>query len=192
MGLTAREQPQLFFYFPTVPGDTPIELLLTQLPDPEAENPKEEILVYSTTFQLDIQSAGIVGIDLASLDGFPALETDRDYHWYFTVQCDEENLAANPVVDGWIRRVDLTPEQAEMLQQSDAKERLGFYTREELWYDMVATFSELLSSNPGNWALQEAWLDLLKSADLYITERNKVELYKEPFVPAELVLESGV
>ncbi|MEB3884336.1 DUF928 domain-containing protein [Lyngbya sp. CCY1209] len=191
MGLTARERPQLFFYFPTVPENTPVEFLLTQLPPESAENPDEEILIHSATFQLDIDNPGIVGIDLASLDGFPALETGRDYHWYLSVVCDEDNPAVNPVVHGWVRKVDLNPAQAEILEQSDPKERLEFYTGQELWYDRVATFSELLSSDPGDPALLEAWSDLLKSADLYITERNQVELYKEPFVPAELVLEPG-
>lgn len=191
MGLTARERPQLFFYFPTVPKNTPVELLLTQLPPESAENPDEEILVHSATFQLDIDNPGIVGIDLASLEGFPALETGQDYHWYLSVVCDEANPAVNPVVHGWIRKVDLNPEQAEILEQSDPKERLEFYTGQELWYDRIAAFSELLSSDPGDLALQAAWSDLLKSAALYITERNRVELYKEPFVPAELVLEPG-
>lgn len=189
MGLTAHEKPELFFYFPVASSDTSIELLLTKLPDSESPD-AEEMVIHSTKFKLNVENPGIVGIDLADLDDFPALETDQYYHWYLTILCDQINQAANPVVHGWIQKIDVDSQQMLALQELDVSDRLEFYKEQTLWYDQVAAFSELLSSDPGNVEARDAWLELLRSANLYITSRNRVELYREPFVPGKLVLET--
>ncbi|TVU55707.1 MAG: DUF928 domain-containing protein [Arthrospira sp. PLM2.Bin9] len=182
MGLTAHEKPQLFFYLPVASGDTPIELLVTKLPDSESPE-TEEIVIYSTQFQLDMENPGIVGIDLGALDGFPGLEVNQYYHWYLTILCDPVNQSVNQIVDGWIKRIDLDSDQIQKLEGLNGSDRLEFYQEKTLWYDMVAAFSELLSDNPRDTQIQDAWLELLRSENLDEAGRNRVRLYEQPFVP---------
>lgn len=182
MGLTAYEKPQLFFYLPVANVDTPIELLVTKLPDSESPEP-EEIVIYSTQFQLDMENPGIVGINLGDFDGFPGLEVNQYYHWYLTILCDPVNESVNQIVDGWIKRIDLDSDQIQKLEGLNGSDRLEFYKEKTLWYDMVAAFSELLSDNPRDTQLQDAWLELLRSENLDEAGRNRVRLYEQPFVP---------
>ncbi|EDZ96218.1 MULTISPECIES: DUF928 domain-containing protein [Limnospira] len=182
MGLTAHEKPQLFFYLPVASRDTPIKLLVTKLPDSESPE-TEEIVIYRTEFQLDMENPGIVGIDLADLDGFPGLEVNQYYHWYLTILCDPVNQSVNPIVDGWIKRIDLDSDQIQTLEGLNGSDRLKFYTEKTLWYDMVAAFSELLSDNRRDTEVQQAWLELLRSENLEQAGRNQVRLYEQPFIP---------
>jgi hypothetical protein len=182
MGLTAHEKPQLFFYLPVVSGDTPIELLVTKLPDSESPE-TEEIVIYSTQFQLDMENPGIVGIDLGALDGFPGLEVNQYYHWYLTILCDPVNQSVNQIVDGWIKRIDLDSDQIQKLEGLNGSDRLEFYKEKTLWYDMVAAFSELLSDHQRDIQIQQAWLELLRSENLEQVGSNRVRLYEQPFVP---------
>lgn len=71
----------------------------------------EFMLIYAddTTYSLDEpilfdlpSRSGIVKIQLP--ESVPGLEPDRPYRWYFSIQCDRNELSRNPVLSGEIER----------------------------------------------------------------------------------------
>lgn len=115
----------------------------------------EKTRIYQTRLSLE-QTPGIVSISLPESAAY-ALETNRLYHWYFKLHCQQS--ADSPVyldVNGWIQKVDATP--ARKMQIENAAPTI--------WYDAIAEVANELKLAPEDSALKQQWFDLLQSVNL--------------------------
>ena len=120
--------------------------------------------VYKTTFAPK-DNQGIVSLDLPAFANLPPLETGKEYHWIVTPICNSSYLSQN-AVQGWIKRVEPTPEFTRQLQQATPTERLALYANERLWYETVSSLAEMRRAQPNNPTLVDAWVRLLNLAGL--------------------------
>lgn len=160
---STSEAPILWFYNPYV--------MSTKLPIEFVLEDEQGNLVYRTTFATAQTQPGIISF------GFPpkaaALKVGKNYHWYFSINCDDD---APALVHGWIQRVVLDPDQKSQVQKATAQQRVAFYARNGIWHDALTTLAELRSANPGDAALANDWINLLHEVGLDA-------IAKEPVVP---------
>lgn len=145
-GLTTAEHPVFWFYIPDDPKD--IQAIEFSLHDQN-----ETTTLYRTSLQLT-KTPGVIGIPLPS-NPENSLKFNESYHWRFIVHCaHKETPEEDPELEGWVRRVQYSP---------------------NLWYDELTTLAKRYLSNPQNAEVQNAWTQLLKSVGLE-------ELAKEPLI----------
>jgi hypothetical protein len=146
--LTASAHPTLLIYVPYSSSEVSFgefSVLAGQ---------QETTRLYHTRFTLPA-TPGIVSISLPNLPAY-ALQENLFYHWYFKLYCQgNTSTRADLDVDGWVKRVALTPEQE---QQMDA-------AIPALWYDTLARSAEDLRTSPQNIAFKDRWRNLLKFID---------------------------
>lgn len=151
VGLTLAERPTLFVY---VPKTSATQAYLTV-------KDKSEDYYYQTTVVIP-EKAGIVGIPLP--DDAPALEIGRNYQWTFLVACENPPRPDSPRVSGWIERVKPDWDLSASLEGEASLEKANLYGSKGLWYDTLATLSELQRSHPEEYA--EVWQEFLTSVGL--------------------------
>jgi hypothetical protein len=151
---TVAEHPAFFVYVPEL--DAPTTAQFTLQTDPTDPLAVEELVNVRFTVSGE---EGIVGIWLS--DTAPSLETDRQYYWQMSVECNAEKLTENPVVSGWVRRVVL----AEPLPET-AVQQVAFYAEQGIWQDALSTLAMLRYDNPNNPAFITDWRELMEAAGL--------------------------
>lgn len=148
LGLTTVEHPTFWFYVP-YSRTLSAEFVLQD----EAEQP-----VYQTPVSLS-GTPGVVSVYLPSTA--PPLEIGKRYHWYFNVNCQEQQP---PVfVDGWIKREELNAALKSQLEKATPKQRVALYAANGIWYEALTASAELSRIDPKHtdWAvmLQAIGLD---------------------------------
>ncbi|MGI8502552.1 MAG: DUF928 domain-containing protein, partial [Hassallia sp.] len=68
-------------------------------------------------------------------------------------------------VDAWVRRVTLTPELQQQLNNAKSQ-KYKVYIANNIWYDAITNLGELRRNNPSVRAFIEDWTKLLKSVNL--------------------------
>ena len=68
-------------------------------------------------------------------------------------------------VDAWVRRVTLTPELQQQLNNAKSQ-KYKVYIANNIWYDAITNLGELRRNNSGSSAFVEDWTKLLKSVNL--------------------------
>lgn len=160
---TTSSSPILWFYSPYV--------LSTKLTIEFVLEDERGSLVYRTTFATAQTQPGIISFALPPKAA--ALKVGKNYHWYFSINCDDD---APALVHGWIQRVVLNPERRSEVQKATQQQRVAFYAKNGIWHDALTTLAELRSANPGDTALAGDWINLLRSVGLDA-------IAKEPVVP---------
>lgn len=110
--------------------------------------------------------AGVVAIQLP--DDAPALEIGKNYQWFFALKCGGKLHPSNPLVSGWIERIQpdtdtaLTPlaNPDDLLQEAISLGNSG------VWYDTAATLARLRVMEPENAEVSTHWQELLDSVGL--------------------------
>jgi hypothetical protein len=151
---TVSERPAFFVYIPELEAPTIAQFTLQT--DPTDPLAVEELVNVRFTVSGE---EGIVGIQLP--ETAQSLETDRQYYWQMSVECNAEKLTENPVISGWVQRVVLDeplPETA--LQQA------AFYAEQGIWQDALSTLATLRYSSPNNPAFMTDWQELMEAAGL--------------------------
>jgi len=137
-GLTTSEYPIFWFYIPYTAKDIhSIEFSL--------HNQEETATLYRTSVQL-INTPSAIAIPLPSSPEY-SLKLNQTYHWYLIVNCQSQNFENDIVLDGWVTRVQYSPNQV-------------------FWYDELTNRAKRYLLEPQNPEVKKAWMKLLASVGL--------------------------
>jgi hypothetical protein len=132
------------------------------------------------------KNAGIVSLNLATLPKVPALENGKEYKWYLSLVCDENDRSGDQFVAGYIKQIALDPLLTEELQAAEPGDRAVLYSLNSIWYDALASLYQARLSNPNDAVLSQTWDLWLKSVkiDKKLAEDKKlVQQYEK--LPSE-------
>lgn len=167
IGLTASKNPTFYWYLPKSPATTARFLLLGN---------DDTDVVYETTLALP-NKPGVVSFKLP--ETAPALEVDKQYHWYLIVKCSQTDQSANPSVEGWVERIQLEPTLSSQLDKADLAGQAKLLADNGVWYDALQASAQFRNQNAGQQKAEAAWAELLRSVGLG-------EIAKEPLLRVEL------
>ena len=183
--LTAKEYPTVFFHLPENSANK-AEFVLQD---------KDGNIAYSATIQLPGQatedsprSAGVISLSLADTNvDLPPLETGKSYIWTLYIMCNSNDLSGNPLINGWIQKIDpnspLVPQLnqdstinsnddvdgtyvlADELNKVESQDKPLVYTDAGIWYDAVTSLAELHNGDPDNLEIKSDWEELLQSVE---------------------------
>lgn len=148
VGLTLQAQPILYWFAPTQ-QDMPYEFVLIA---DQAEAPVVEKRLP--------QPAG-PGIQQIRLSDYGVkLSPGERYQWSVALMLDADEPSGNIVAKGMIERVDRDKLDQPLPSDIARADMLRRYAESGVWYDAVATISDLIQSNPadGELLLQRASL----------------------------------
>ncbi|MBN3960946.1 DUF928 domain-containing protein [Nostoc sp. NMS8] len=158
-GQTTVEHPSWFFYVPYT-KDLPYTVEFVVQEDPDSKDSKE---IYRKAIALP-DKPGVIRVSLPT--NTPALAVDKQYRWFFTINCDKEKNSPPTYVEGVIKRVNLSAETVKELETTEPLKRYAIYAQKGIWYDALTTLAELRQKNPQDAALQAEWRNLLGSIRL--------------------------
>jgi hypothetical protein len=153
-GTTIEPYPTFYWYIPPMPA-TAAEFVLLDENDDE---------VYKSNLQLT--GPGIVSLTLPKDGSVPALESGKDYHWYFSVICDARDRSGDIFSEGWIQRIAPPDGLTNQLATASASDRSIIFARAGIWYDALTTLASLRQADPENPQLSAKWTNLLRSVGL--------------------------
>jgi len=168
-GLTIEAQPTFWFYLPYVstPETSPNRVAQFVLLD-ETDRP---VLNELMTVEL-LNNPRLVEYPLHY-----ELEPDKLYSWYFSVICDSEKRSRNPVVRGWVQRVDPTPELQTALKETSVLQQYTAYANHGIWFEtmnsIVENYRQFPNSNRKLWASLLASFNLSEADQLYVLESTE-------------------
>lgn len=154
LGRTVSAYPTIFLYVPSTPGKIKMEFELKD---------KNDNLIYRQEF-LSAGQDGIYRIDIPSY--VTPLAEGESYLWSFSLICSDTDFAGNPFVGGWINRVENSQLIQRQIQAVNPSDRPTEYTKELLWYDLMASLADLRQSDPNNPTFQNRWEELLMEVGL--------------------------
>ena len=141
--LTTSNHPTLLFYLPDNPSDVLEGEFWLNSRD------EKQRIYRKTKFKLS-QIPGIIRI---SFEEDIPLEKGKYYHWYLKIYCNDETKdQADLDVNGWLKRVQPTPERQDKIKSGSP----------DIWYDSLAKIATKLSNFPQDILLKENWRKLLK------------------------------
>ncbi|MBE9209723.1 DUF928 domain-containing protein [Nostoc sp. LEGE 06077] len=163
-GLTVSASPTFWFYVPYLAKD--IQAAELELWDETSREPRNYQQIYQGTFTVK----GTPGAIALSLPSTVKLETDKNYHWYLSlnINCNGEDESIN--VNGWIQRVKFQHTALVNRQQ------VILYAQKGIWYDALTQLAQLRRRNPKSKTLVTDWHKLLKDVGLK-------EIANKPLVP---------
>lgn len=138
-GLTLSERPTVF----------------TQLADTSAEQvalvvTNEAGTYYEKAF-LPIPDDDIAAFTFPS--SFSPIASGENYRWSLVVICEETVQPDDPVLSGWVQRVESTPEIQQNSQHLPL-EQARWYAENGYWYDFIALLREEVRTLEENISLQ--------------------------------------
>ena len=142
IGLTAQEQPSLFWY-QSEPANVPF--VLTLLVD------KQPRPVLQVKFP-DAKRAGIQRLNLS--DYHVTLSPGVEYEWVVALVVDPESRSRDVVASGFIQRVEPSIGLSARLSNSSKTDRPYIYAEEGIWYDALTELANLLETQPDNTSLR--------------------------------------
>jgi len=152
--LTVSEQPILYWF---ISGRTshPVEIVVM---DPSGVHPALDLNVPPPT------AAGLHSIRLA--DHGIRLEPGIAYRWYVAVVADPARRSRDILAGGTVERVEPAPDLSSTLARVGPAERASLYANAGLWYDALATLSQMIEQSPGDPSPQQQRAALLKQVGL--------------------------
>jgi len=107
---------------------------------------------------------GVIRVSLPS--NSPDLALNKQYRWFFTIDCDQEKNSPPIFVEGVIKRVALNPGAIKELQTTELLKRYAIYAQNGIWYEALSILAQLREKNPQDAAVQAEWQNLLGSVHL--------------------------
>ena len=157
VGLTKDEQPSLFWYL-SKPTSLPLEFTLI---DTRAVKP-----ILETRLKPPVQA----GVQRISLKDFGLkLEPSVQYKWFVTMVLGPEASSKDIVAGGTIERITFV--ELLSLCQSKNGEAVFRYAECGLWYDAIATISEMIEKTPDDRTLRKQRASLLQQVGLWEVAR---------------------
>ena len=153
-GLTVQEQPVLYWYL-SQETQHPVDLILT---DRQSVKP-----LLQTRLHPPLQP----GIQLVRLADYNIrLAPGVAYKWSVSLVTDPSQHSRDIVTAGTIERIDLPDELRGQLVQADKRTSARLYATAGLWYDTIATLSELIDAVPQDITLRQQRAALLDQEGL--------------------------
>ena len=151
---TVSANPTLYWYVPETKAKS---AKLTVL-DEQNKN-----VVYQTSLTLK----GIPGVVKVNLPKSVSLETGKNYQWKFLLICNPETPRDNLLLQGGIKRNELSSEQKTKLSQvQDPLKQAEVYAEAKIWQETLAILSQLHQERPHDSKVTDAWEELLDSVKL--------------------------
>jgi Domain of Unknown Function (DUF928) len=151
-GTTVSERPTILVYLP----DSEAQEVIFSLKD------EASTLQYSVT--LPVSGAGVYALQMPP--DAPVLEVGKNYHWFAALILDDGLTPGSPFVDGWIKRIEVSAQLSDSLEQGDPLANAAALGAAGVWYDSVAKLASLRSAQPQNEAIAHHWSELLTSVGL--------------------------
>ncbi|MBN3942939.1 MAG: DUF928 domain-containing protein [Nostoc sp.] len=164
-GQTTVEHPSWFFYVP-YNKDSPYTVEFV-LQDPDVNE------VYKKAIALP-DKPGVIRVSLPTTA--PGLAIDKQYRWFFTINCDKQKNSPPSFVEGVIKRVNLSQATVKEIETAEPIKRYAIYAQNGIWYEALTTLAELRQKNPQDPALKAEWQNLLGSIRLD-------DVAEEPILP---------
>jgi hypothetical protein len=153
-GLTISEQPSLYWFI-SGPTSLPVELTVTDRDGGQA--------ILETRLQGPVQ-AGVHRVRLA--DHNIHLKQGVTYQWFVTVIPDSDRRSKDILAGGTIERVDVPDDLKAKLTTANKSELFPLYSEAGLWYDAVATVSEMIEATPQDQTLRKQRAALMSQVGL--------------------------
>ncbi|MGB3294141.1 MAG: DUF928 domain-containing protein [Phormidesmis sp.] len=148
--LTTQIQPTLWFYLPEPLTDgATTEFVMKDGGDQ---------LLYSGQLTGTTDNSGIVGVPVPI-----SLEPEAAYHWFLTVDCDENERA---VIDGWIERQLPDLALSNLLAQANPRNRAALYANAGFLQDALSELAAIRLANLEDEAIAQDWVSFLRALDL--------------------------
>ncbi len=165
---TVDDTPSFWFYLPalsglmaqpavqgTVPHSTTAEFVLFD---------QNGDILYTESIELTqtAEKSGIIAVQPSE-----PLALNQSYRWAFSIVVNTRNPSQNPTVEGWVRRVEPSPELSRDLDQSTlVTSRIAAYANRGIWQEALTELALLRRADPDDAALLSDWHDLLNSVGL--------------------------
>ena len=143
IGLTTVDRPTLLVYVPPTSAEV-LEVTLAR------EDDGTEVFRQYVNVP---REASIVPV---ALDAEP-LEVDTVYQWYVSAICDDVDRSGNPIVEGWVKRVETDDMTNATIQE---------YAEAGIWHETVFSLYEQRQEQPRDDRLATQWQELLHSVGL--------------------------
>jgi hypothetical protein len=154
VGMTTQEQPSLF-WFQSKPANARFELTLLQ------DNQVKPLV------QVQVERAAKAGIQRLKLaDHGAKLEAGAEYQWVVALVSDPDNRSKDIIASGVIKRVQPSTELKEKLGKADSAAVPGIYADAGIWYDSLASLSDMIDAHPDNAVLRQTRAELLRQVGL--------------------------
>lgn len=154
LGLTINPQPTLFWY---ISKPAPYPLILTLNEDTRAKPILETRLG-------DSPKAGIYSVPLKAFD--ITLEMDIEYQWFVSLTMDPNSQSKDLVAGGRVKRIVPGEELRQKLKDAQPEHMTTIYSQEGLWYDALASISNLCETSPKDNHYCAGRKELLEQVDL--------------------------
>lgn len=165
---TINETPSFWFYLPALAELMAQPALEGTVP----ANPTAEFVLFDQngdvlyTQSIDLtqtaETSGIVAVQPSY-----RLSLNQSYRWVFSIVVNTRNPSQNPTVEGWVHRVEPSPEWShELAQSASASSRIAAYANRGIWQEALTELALLRRDNPDDAALLRDWRDLLSSVGL--------------------------
>src|SRR4028118_2185692 len=169
IGRTVSEYPVFFFY-----------LQKSEFDDAQAEFylvDENENFIYETTLKIK-NSPGVMSVSIPANKNVSPLEAGKNYRWYIAWICYPEEISADAVATGIVRRVELSADILRQLDAADPRQKTVIYAENGIWQDALSTLAAARRANPNDTDLAADWKSLLDSVKLG-------EIAAEPMLPIE-------
>lgn len=153
LGLTLTGHPTFYWFVPEITAQTAEFSLLDN----------KENTVYETTFALP-RKPGIIGFTLPAK--VPSLEVGKQYHWYFAIACRPGETEDKSIVEGWVERIQPTPEFLKKLASTDPKQLSRVYATAGIWHEALNTLVQQRCTSPKERTVLANWKAFLTSVGL--------------------------
>ncbi|UBF27677.1 DUF928 domain-containing protein [Kovacikia minuta CCNUW1] len=143
---TIAPAPTFWVYIPYTSHEAKFMLL---------DQGRHPVLKQPIHFDLESAKPGIAQFTLTAnnpawLEG-KSFEVGKPYNWYFSVICDREKPARNPVVSGWIRRTVFSPDLEQKWLATPAPDQYPFLVQNEIWSDALTHLVQNHAASPEDW-----------------------------------------
>ncbi|MBE9042918.1 DUF928 domain-containing protein [Pleurocapsales cyanobacterium LEGE 10410] len=173
VGISSSASPQLFFYVPEINSQKTLEFVL--------RNEQDELLYEA---DLTTEGKGIISIEVPDSTRSNSSTGDRNYHWYLSIICDQQQRSRDIVVEGWVRQKAIDLATSQQLDSAGIVEKAEIYSNLGFWYDALSVLAQneaLIAEQP---MVREKWTELLKSVGLQ-------ELASESFIETKPIKNSA-
>ena len=158
VGLTTLEKPTLFWYL-SKPCSHRFKITLkTETDDVPIAEPLLDL-----TFD-EASENGIFHLDLSEYD--ISLEPEQEYSWAVEIVTNPDQPSGNIVASGYVKKVAPSSELASELAGATKIDQVFAYAKHGIWYDALATISELIDANPLDVSLHNFRATLLEQVGL--------------------------
>ena len=164
LGLTIQEQPTLYWY---LSQPAPYRLVLT------VNNEKLVEPILETTITSNPKQ-GIHSTPLANYNIW--LELDTEYRWFVELAVDTDYPSKNIVAGGRIQRINPPEGLLEKLRNAEPTEVTAIYSEAGLWYDALASISDLIDTTETGTLYRKGRKALLEQVDLMEVARAEEDL----------------